>query len=293
MFKPKGIIPPLATPLHANEDLNLALLPGWLDLQLAAGLHAVFVLGTNSECYAFSREEKHAVIATAVQHVAGRVPVLAGTGAETTREAIELTRLAEREGAQAAAVITPYFIQPTQGELFEHYRRLSEASPLPLVLYSNPAHTHVALAADTVARLAELKNIVGIKDSSGDLQLTLEYLRLCPPGFAVLQGRDTLIYSSLEFGAAGAVPATGNVAPRLCVELFEAFHRGDRPAAKAAQLKLNPIRLALGLTTAPGGVKAMLRLLGTDLGPCRGPVGEPSAAALRQMDQVLREAGLI
>ena len=290
---PFGIIPPVATPMQATEDLDLPRLVWFIDHLCATGIHAAFVLGTNSECYALSENEKQAVIATAVQHLGGRLPVYAGTGAETTREALRLTKLAEKERVDAVTIITPYFIQPNQNELFDYYRRLSEATPLPIVLYSNPAHTSVKIMPETVARLAELKNIVGIKDSSGDLQLTLDYVRLCPPGFAVLQGRDTLIYPSLEFGCVGAVPASGNIAPKLCVEIYEAWKRGDNEAAKAAQLKLNPARLSLGLATPPAGVKAALRLLGVDLGPCRGPIGDPPAVVLEKMKGMLREAGLL
>lgn len=292
MHQPRGVIPPIATPFQANEELDLPKFRWWVDHLLGAGVHAAFVLGTNSECYALAEAEKQTLIAEAVAHVAGRVPVIAGTGAETTREALRLTKLAEQAGVDAVAVITPYFIHPTQQELIGHYRRLSEATALPIVLYSNPAHTNVKLAPETVARLAEHKNIVGIKDSSGDLQLTLDYLRLCPKGFAVLQGRDTLIYPSLEFGCAGAVPASGNLAPRLCVDLYEAWRRGDRATAMAAQLRLNPARLCLGLATPPAGVKAALRLLGIDLGPCRGPIGDPPAEKLAEMRAMLAAAGL-
>src|SRR5262249_34387490 len=154
------------------------------------------------------------------------------------------------------SVITPYFINPTQQEIHDHYRRIAEATSLPVVLYNNPSTCGgVKIDVDTVARLAELPNILAIKDSSGDLQNTNEYLRVVPDRFAVLQGRDTLICQSLLFGARGAVPATGNIVPRLLVEIYEAFQRGDVEASKRAQLRLNPIRLTLTLGTAPGGVK--------------------------------------
>jgi len=289
-----GIIPPVATPLQANEDLDLPRLRWFLDHLIEAGVHGVFVLGTNSEFYALDEREKQEVIATAVAHVNRRVPVFAGTGAESTREAVRLTRMAEREGADGVSVITPYFVCPTQQEIADHFRRVADSTSRPVLLYNNPATCGgVKIDVDTVARLAEVHNILGIKDSSGDLQNTNEYLRVVPERFAVLMGRDTLIFPALLFGARGAVPATGNVAPRLLVEIYETFRRGDLEASKAAQLKLNPVRLALTLGTAPGGVKAALDLLGLSLGPCRRPVGPLPPDNQDRMRAALKQAGLL
>jgi 4-hydroxy-tetrahydrodipicolinate synthase len=289
----RGIIPPVATPMQANEDLDLPRLRWFLDHLIAVGVHGIFVLGTNSEFYALDEREKQEVIATAVAHVRKRVPVFAGTGAETTREAVRLTRMAEKEGADGLSVITPYFVSPTQQEIYDHYRRIAEATALPVVLYNNPGTCGgVKIDVDTVARLAAVPNILAIKDSSGDLQNTNEYIRVVPERFAVMQGRDTLIFPSLVMGARGAVPATGNIAPRLVVEIYEAFRRGDLEAAKRAQLQLNPVRLTLTLGTAPGGVKAALALLGTPIGPSRSPIAPLSAEKLQRMRVALEEAGL-
>ena len=213
----RGIIPPVATPMQANEDLDLPRLRWFLDHLLAAGIHGVFVLGTNSEFYALDEREKQEVVATAVAHVRGRVPVFAGTGAESTREAVRLTKMAEREGVDGVSVITPYFISPSQQEIYDHYRRIAESTSLPVLLYNNPATCGgVKIEVDTVARLAEIPNILGIKDSSGDLQNTNECIRVVPDRFAVLQGRDTLIFQSLMFGARGAVPARRMERSLLC-----------------------------------------------------------------------------
>src|SRR5438128_8856670 len=223
----RGIIPPVATPMQANEDLDLPRLKWFLDQLIAGGVHGVFVLGTNSEFYALDEKEKQEVIATAVAHVRKRVPVYAGTGAESTREAIRLTKMAEKERVDGVSIITPYFIMPSQQEIYDHYRRVAESTSLPVVLYNNPATCGgLKIDVDTVARLAEVPNILAIKDSSGDLQNTIEYLRVVPDRFAVLQGRDTLLYPAFMFGARGAVPAPANIAPPLAVEIFEAFRRG-------------------------------------------------------------------
>lgn len=227
-------------------------------------------------------------------HVRKRVPVYAGTGAETTREAVRLTRMAEKEGADAVSVITPYFVSPTQQEIYDHYRRVAENTSLPVLLYNNPSTCGgVKIDVDTVARLAEIPNILAIKDSSGDLQNTNEMVRVVPDRFAVMQGRDTLIYPSLIFGARGSVPATANICPALVVEIYEAFRRGDHAAAKAAQLRLNPVRLSLTLGTAPGGVKAALALLGMSLGPCRSPIAPLSAEKQQKARAALEQAGLL
>jgi 4-hydroxy-tetrahydrodipicolinate synthase len=289
-----GIIPPVATPMQANEDLDLPRLRWFLDHLIASGVHGVFVLGTNSEFYALDEREKQEVVATAVAEVNKRVPVFAGTGAETTREVVRLTRMAEREGVDGVSVITPYFVSPTQQEIADHYRRVAEHTSLPVLLYNNPGTCGgVKIDADTLARLAQIPNVLAVKDSSGDLQNTLEYLRVVPERFSVMMGRDTLIFPALVMGARGAVPATGNVAPALLAEIYNAFRAGDLERSKAAQQRLHPLRVALGLTTAPGGVKAALQVLGMSLGPCRSPVGPLAPEKLPKMKAALQAAGLL
>src|SRR5437762_8144507 len=157
----RGIIPPVVTPMRPNEDVDLPRLRDLIDRLLAAGVHGIFVLGTTGEFYALDPDEKRQIIATAVQHVNKRVPVFAGTGAETTREAVRITRIAEEEGADAVAVITPYFMQPTQAEMVDHFRRVAESSALPVLLYHNPVMCGgVRLEIGTVAQLAQVPNIV-------------------------------------------------------------------------------------------------------------------------------------
>jgi 4-hydroxy-tetrahydrodipicolinate synthase len=163
-----------------------------------------------------------------------------------------------------------------------------------VVLYNNPATCGgVKIDPETVAKLAEVPNILGIKDSSGDLQNTNEMIRLVPERFAVMMGRDTLIFPALMFGAQGAVPATGNIAPALLVKIYELFKKGDIEGSKAAQLQLNPLRLALGLCTAPGAVKAALNMMGMNVGPCRSPVSGLAPEKAPLMRQALTQAGLL
>lgn len=289
-----GIIPPIVTPMQANEDLDLPRLRKLIDQMLAKGVHGIFVLGTTSEFYALDDAEKQAVIATAVEHVNKRCPVMAGTGAESTRETIRITKIAQREGVDAVSVITPYYIMPTQAEITDHYRRVADSTSLPVMLYSNPSTCGgLKIEADTVARLAEVPNIAGIKDSSGDLQGLIEFVRVAPPKFAVFQGRDTLIAPALQYGAKGAVPGTCNVAPEMCVGIYDAFRRGDHETARAIQSKLSPLRLGLAIGTAPGAIKAAMNLLGMEVGPSRSPIAPLSPDKQEKLRAILKSMGLI
>jgi 4-hydroxy-tetrahydrodipicolinate synthase len=290
----RGIIPPVVTPFRADESLDLGTLRKHIDLMLAKGVDGIFVLGTTGEFYALDEGEKQQVVAAAVEHCRGRSPVFVGTGAETTREVVRLTRMAEAEGADGISVITPYFIKPNQAELIDHFRRVAESTSKPVVLYNNPATCGgVSIEPETVARLAEVPNIVGIKDSSGDLQNTIELIKLTPRDkFAVLNGRDTLILAALLFGAKGAIPATCNVAPELCVGIYQSFVKGDIDAARRYQDRLAPVRLSLTLGTGNGAVKEAMALLGRPAGPNRAPIAPLSAEMRRKLKDILTKAGV-
>ncbi|MBA4062300.1 MAG: 4-hydroxy-tetrahydrodipicolinate synthase [Isosphaera sp.] len=291
----RGIIPPVVTPFTADQELDLPQLRRHIDWQLSRGVHGIFVLGTTGEFYALDEAEKQAVAAAAVEHCRGRSPVFVGTGAETTREVVRLTKMAEKEGASGVSVITPYFLKPSQAELVEHFRRVAEGTTLPVVLYNNPATCGgLSIEPDTASKLARVPNVIGIKDSSGDLQNTIEIIRSTPrETFAVLNGRDTLILAALQAGAQGAIPASCNVAPDLCVGIYEAFARGDMAAAREHQARLHPVRTAMALGTGNGAIKEGLALLGRPCGPNRlpiGPLGDEKRAKLRS---VLEGAGLM
>ena len=290
-----GIIPPVVTPMTADQELDLPGLRAHIDYLLSHKVHGIFVLGTTGEFYALDEREKQAVIAAAVEHCRGRSPVYAGTGAETTREVVRLTKMAEKEGADGVSVITPYFLKPNQAELADHFRRVAEATSLPVVLYNNPATCGgVSIDPDTVARLAEVPNIIGIKDSSGDLQNTIEIIRSTPRDrFAVLNGRDTLILAALDAGAQGAIPASSNIAPDLCVGIYESSVRGDREAARVFQARLHPIRMAMALGTGNGAIKEAMALLGRPAGPNRAPISPLSDEKRQKLRLILEKAGVL
>jgi 4-hydroxy-tetrahydrodipicolinate synthase len=280
--------------MRADEEVDYPRLRQLIDHQIACGVHGIFVLGTTGEFYALDADEKQKIVAATVEHVNKRLPVFAGTGAETTGEAIRHTQMAEREGADGVSVITPYFIMPNQSELADHYRRIAERTRLPVILYSNPATCGgLKIDPETVARLAEIKNIVAIKDSSGDLQNTIETVRLAPDDFSVLLGRDTLIAPGLMFGVKGAIPASGNIAPKVVVEIYEAFRAGDLERCKAAQKRLSPVRIALTIGTSPGVVKQAMALVGWDVGPSRSPIAPLSAEKRAKLKEILVGAGLV
>jgi 4-hydroxy-tetrahydrodipicolinate synthase len=283
----------MVTPLTQGDELNLPALRRLTDYLIEGGCHAVFATGSQGEFWAFSAEEKQRVWETVVEAAAGRVPVYAGTAAVTTREAVTLTGLAERAGVDAVSVLTPYFISPNDAQLSDHYRAIADSTSLPVLLYGNPARTGVKLSIDLVARLAEVENIVGIKDSTGDLELASEYIRAVPHEFSVLMGRDTLIYAALVSGAKGAIAATGNVCPALVAQIYDRFVAGDLEGAHQAQQQLAPLRMAFSWGTFPVVIKEALDLMGMQAGPGRAPVGPLSGEQRERLRGVLQGMGLM
>ena len=293
MFKPYGIIPAMVTPLDENEALNESALRRLVNHLIEGGVHGLFAIGSQGEFWAFDPEEKRRILEVVVDETGGQVSVCGGTAAVSTREAVALTRMAEKVGVDAVSILTPFFVSPTQQELYEHYAAIAGATSLPIVLYSNPGRTGASLTPQTLARLAQIENIVGIKDSSGDLSLTAEYVRATADDFAVLMGRDTLILAGLLYGCAGAIAATANVVPRLVVEIYERFQAGDLAGAQQAQERLSPLRHAFGWGTFPVVVKEAANMIGLAAGPARGPVGPMSEEARDRLGQVLRGLGVL
>jgi len=292
-LKPKGIIPAMVTPLDDRGELKEDALRRLTNYLIAGGVHGLFPVGSQGESYALTAAQKTRIIEVVVEEAKARVPVYAGTGAVTTRETIELTRMAESAGAQAVSVITPYFIKPSEDELLQHYIAVAKATRLPVLLYNNPARTGLSISAELVVRAAQVDNIVGVKDSSGDLTLTAEYIRRTDENFAVLAGRDTLIYGTLAYGGKGAITATANVAPKLVVEIYEAFVAGDLQRSLAAQYRLAPLRLAFELGTFPVVIKEALNMIGIDAGYAIKPVGDMSEVRRAELRAVLKDMGLL
>jgi 4-hydroxy-tetrahydrodipicolinate synthase len=293
MLQPYGIIPAMVTPLTKEDELNEPALRRLTNFVIENGVHGVFATGSQGEFWAFSEAEKQRAWETVVEETNRRVPVYAGTAAVTTREAVRLTRLAEKVGIDAVSVLTPYFINPSQDELFEHYRTIAAATNLPVIVYTNPDRTNVKIPTSLLAKLARIDNIVGIKDSSGDLTLTTDYLAAVPSDFSILMGRDTMIFAGLLHGAKGAIAATANVVPALVVSIYNLLKQGDLDGARKAQEALAPLRMAFTWGTFPVVIKEALDLIGLEGGPGRMPVGPMSEVQRERLKTLLSEYKLI
>ena len=290
----QGVIVPIVTPFHADETVHESALRRIVDHLIAQGVHGLFPAGSQGEFYALSPDEKKRVLEIVLDQTQGRVPVIAGTGAVTTREALELAKHAQTAGADAVSVITPYFVKPNDDELRGYYLDVCAASDLPVLAYNNPGRTGVALSPAVVAAVAvQASRFVGIKDSSGDLGNAMAYQGLCPPGFKVFTGRDTLIYAALCMGCAGAVAASANVATALVVGIYEAFEVGDRELALQRQRALVPLRQAFALGSFPVVIKDAMEMIGLPAGPCRAPIRSLSGAPREALGRVLQELGLL
>jgi 4-hydroxy-tetrahydrodipicolinate synthase len=294
-FTPHGIIPAVITPLTADGRFNEQAFRKLIHYLLDGGVHGLFVVGTTGEFYGLSAEEKRRIFQVALDEAGGAVPVYAGTSAITTRETVMLTQLAEECSVDAVSILTPMFLTPSQQQLITHYQTIAASTSLPVVLYNNPPKTGVTLSAATVACLAETRNIVGIKDSSGDMTLTAEYIRLTRgrDDFSVLVGRDTLIYAALCHGATGSIASCANVAPRVCADIYDRFILGDLAGALEAQFRLAPLRLAFTIGTFPAVIKEALTMLGFEAGPCMDPAGPMTDAERQTVRQILVEMGLL
>ncbi|MDP2790604.1 MAG: 4-hydroxy-tetrahydrodipicolinate synthase [Rectinemataceae bacterium] len=293
-FKPEGIIPAVITPLDAEGKFNEKAMRKFIDYLIDGGSHGLFVVGAAGEFYGLTPEEKRDIFLVTMDQVAGRVPVYAGTGGITTRESVTLTQIAEECKVDAVSVLTPMFLSPSQEELFAHFSTIAANTSLPVIMYNNPPKTNVALAPATVARLADIPNIVGIKDSCGDLTITAEYIRLTQgKKFSVLMGRDTLIFGALCYGATGSIASCANVAPKVCADIYNRFKAGDMAGALQAQFNLAPLRIAFNLGTFPAVIKESLVMLGIEAGPCMYPAGPMSTEELTKLRRVLVEMGLL
>ncbi len=296
MFKPHGIIPPIITPFKENGDVNYEVLRQMVDFLIDGGVHGLFPLGTTGEFYAFGPETACEIIECVKDQAAGRVDIYAGANHITTRGVVDLLHRYEKLGGiDAVSVLTPMFVSQTQDELYKYYETIAKSTDLPIILYNNRPKTNVTIEPKTVARLAEIPNIIAVKDSTGDMTNTAEYIRLTRgiPDFHVLMGRDTLIYAALCYGAAGSIASCANVAPALVASIYNKFMEGDHAGALEAQFKLAPLRIACGMGTFPEVIKEGLVMQGVPVGKCLGPIGELTADEKEKLHKVLEDMGLV
>jgi len=290
----EGIIVAVITPFNDDESLDEAGLRAVVRFLVERGVHGLLPAGSQGEFYALTADERRRVLEVTLEAAGGRALVMAHVGAATTRESVALARHAQAAGADAIAAITPYFVKPSQDELYRHYMTLASAVSLPLLAYNNPNLTGVNLLPATAARLArDAINLIGLKDTSGDVSQFAEYVRLCPPGFRAFIGRDALIFAGLAQGGAGAVSASANVVPELVVGIYDAVAAHDFVRGRELQRLLAPLRLAFELGTFPVVIKEAMRLIGLPAGPARRPVGPLSDEARVRLRDVLEQVGAI
>lgn len=288
-FKPKGIVVPIVTPLTADGKFNETAYRRLIDYLADNGIHGVFPFGTTGEFYAFDQGFYDNVLEVTKDAVRGRMDIYAGANHITTRGAANIAKAVERVGGiDALSVLTPMFVSQTQAEVYEYYREIAAETSLPIVIYNNRPKTNVTVEPATVAKLAEIDNIIAVKDSTGDMTNTEEYLRLTRGmDFSVMMGRDTLIYGALCYGAAGAIASCANVAPRIAVDIYEKFIVGDMKGALEAQFTFSALRIATNMGTFPVVLKEALKMIGHDCGDCVKPIQPLSDAQRAKLREVL------
>lgn len=294
IFKPRGILPAMITPLTRDEKINEKALRKLVRFLIDGGVHGIFAIGTTGEFYGLTLDEYKEILGITMDETAGSVPVYAGANAVTTRDSIRFTKAAADAGVSAVSVLTPYFISINQNEVFNHFEAVAGCTDIPVILYDNKPKTHVSIAPATAEKLADISNIAGIKDSTGDFTNTMEILnRTKGKAFDVMLGRDSFIHAGLCHGASGAVAACANVAPRLVSDIYDKFMAGDIQGSLEAQNRLLPLRVAFSLGSFPTVIKESLELLGIEAGPSYAPVGIMSAEEKAQLKQVLMEMDIL
>jgi 4-hydroxy-tetrahydrodipicolinate synthase len=288
----RGSLVAIATPMHESGELDLERFRALIDFHVAQGTDGIVVAGTTGESPTVDFDEHHLLIRVAVEHAAGRVPVLAGTGANSTREAIDLSIYAKDAGADASLSVVPYYNKPTQEGLYQHFRAVAEAVDIPQILYNVPGRTVADIANDTALRLAQIPNIVGIKDATGDIGRGSDLLRRAPPDFAIYSGDDASALALLLLGGHGVISVTANVAPKLMHEMCAAAFAGDLTAARAANNKLLGLHLHLFIEANPIPVKWALAQMGLIGSSLRLPLTPLSAQYHQIVREAMRQAGI-
>ena len=281
-----GAFTALVTPLR-NGEVDVEALEGLVEFQIAQGIHGLVPCGTTGESPTLSEEEDRLVIETVVRVTNGRVSVVAGTGSNNTASAIKYTKMAEEVGADGSLQVAPYYNKPTQEGLFRHFAAIAESTSLPLVLYNIPGRTSVTIASETIAQLAEIPNIVGIKDSTLSMNMVSDIRRLCGEDFDILSGDDPMTLSLMALGGVGVISVASNVAPGAVSDLVNAMNSGDLARGRELHYRLLPLIRALSVETNPIPVKAAASLLGLCSDELRLPLVPMSGENLRRLQEVM------
>lgn len=293
----KGVVVPIITPIDENEQIDEKRLRAQVDYVIEGGVLGILAFGSNGEFYEIEEEEMKRGLQIMVDQAAGRVPVYFGIGAISTKKCVRLAQMAAANGAAGISVLQPMFLKPTEEELFRHFRTIADAVPeTPMLLYNNPGRVGYTMSAALVERLAhEVDNIVGMKDTSGDITQTSEFIRRTRDvGFRVFGGKDTLLYASMCHGAVGGVCTAANFMPELITDIYNKYMEGDLQGALEAQFKLNPVRLSMDGASFPVAAKDMANLRGRDMGaPYTPNLPTPEGPVLEKIKSEMKKAGLI
>lgn len=288
----KGAMVAIVTPFK-KDKVDEKGLKKLIEFQIKNGTQAIIPCGTTGESATLSHAEHAQVVEVTIQTVAGRVPVVAGTGSNSTSEAIRLTKHARKAGADAALMITPYYNKPTQEGLYQHFKAVAEAVDIPIILYNVPGRTSVNMLPETVARLSEIRNIIGIKEATGSLQQVSEVIRLSNKEFSLVSGDDFTVLPTLAVGGKGVISVVSNVAPKDMADLCNAFAAQDGQKARELHYKLFPLCQAMFYETNPVPVKTALGLMGMISPEVRLPLAPMSPKNVERLKVVLKEYGLI
>jgi 4-hydroxy-tetrahydrodipicolinate synthase len=288
----KGSLVALITPFR-NGAVDEKRFQSFVEWQIKEGTHAVVPCGTTGESPTLSHAEHKRVVELCVEVAKGRVPVIAGTGSNSTDEAIDFTRHAKKAGADAALVVTPYYNKPTQEGLYHHYKALNDATDLPILIYNIPGRCVIDMSVATMARLAKLPHIVGVKDATNDLARPLRTRAACGRDFAMLSGEDITVMAFMAQGGDGCISVTANVAPRALADMHEAWQKGDAAAAMAINERLAPLHDALFCETSPAPVKYAASLLDKATPDVRLPLVPASPEAQDKVRGAMRAAGVL
>jgi 4-hydroxy-tetrahydrodipicolinate synthase len=289
----KGSIVAIVTPMHADGKLDHPGLKQLIDWHIAEGTDAIVIVGTTGETSTVTVEEHCGLIKLAVEHVQGRIPVIAGTGGNSTVEAVKLTEYAKEVGADAALVVVPYYNRPTQEGMYQHFKTIANAVDLPIILYNVPGRTVADMSNETIVRLSAIANIVGVKDATGNIARGLELLRNVDPSFAVYSGDDPTAMALMLCGGAGNISVTANVAPRAMHQLCEAAISGDRARAMAINNKVMPLHHKLFVEPNPVPVKWALAEMGLIPPGLRLPLVPLAPEFHATVRSALRDAGVL
>ena len=293
----KGVVVPILTPIDENERIDEEKLRSQVDYVIEGGVLGILVFGSNGEFYMVEEDEMERGLEIMISQSNGRVPVYFGIGAISTKKCVRLAKMAIKKGAYGISVLQPMFLKPTEEELFLHFKTIADAVPsTPMLLYNNPGRVGYTMSANLVDRLAhEVENIVGMKDTSGDITQMEEFIRRTRDvDFKVFGGKDTLLYAALCHGAVGGVCTAANFMPHLITDVYNKFIAGDIKGSLEAQFKLNPVRLSMDAASFPVAAKDMANLVGRDVGvPYRPNLPTPEGKARDGIVAAMKKADLI